>query len=110
LSVPTFLVLVATTVIFLAAASTSRVYVTDGRIVVIVVAMLLYVIGNLLMVRVMREIGLGIAISLSTFAQLILINVVAYAFFEERPAPLQLAGLVLGGVSMALILLPTGPR
>ena len=110
MSLPTFLVFVATTAIFLTAASTSRIYVSDGRFVVIVIAMLLYVIGNLLMVRIMREIGLGIAISVSTFAQLILINVVAYAFFEERPAPLQVAGLVLGGISMALIMLPTGPR
>lgn len=110
MSLPTFLVFIATTIIFLAAASTSRIYVSDGRFPVIVIAMLLYIIGNLLMVRIMREIGLGIAISVSTFAQLILINVVAYAFFEERPAPLQLAGLVLGGVSMALIMFPTGPR
>jgi small multidrug resistance pump len=110
LSLPTFIVFVVTTLIFLAAASTSRIYVSDGRFVVIVIAMLLYIVGNLLMVKIMREIGLGIAISVSTFAQLILINVVAYAFFEERPAPLQLAGLVLGGVSMALIMFPTGPR
>jgi small multidrug resistance pump len=110
LSLPTFIVFVVTTLIFLAAASTSRIYVSDGRFVVIVIAMLLYIVGNLLMVKIMREIGLGIAISVSTFAQLILINLVAYVFFEERPAPLQLAGLVLGGVSMALIMFPTGPR
>ena len=110
LSLPTFFVFVATTAIFLTAASMSRIYVSDGRFVVIVIAMLLYIVGNLLMVRIMREVGLGIAISVSTFAQLILINVVAYVFFEERPAPLQIAGLVLGGVSMALIMLPTGPR
>ena len=110
MSLPTFLVFIVTTVIFLTAASTSRIYVSDGRFVVIVIAMLLYIVGNLLMVRIMREIGLGIAISVSTFAQLILIHVVAYVFFEERPAPLQVAGLVLGGISMALIMLPTGPR
>ena len=110
MSLPTFFVFVATTAIFLTAASTSRIYVSDGRFFVIVIAMLLYIVGNLLMVKIMREIGLGIAISISTFAQLILINLVAYVFFEERPAPLQIAGLVLGGVSMALIMFPTGPR
>jgi len=52
--------------------------------------------------------GLGLAISIATFAQLILINVVAFLFFEERPAPMQMAGLILGAISMALILLPTG--
>ena len=110
MSLPTFFVFATTTIIFLAAASTSRIYVSDGRFVVIVIAMLLYIIGNLLMVKIMREIGLGIAISVSTFAQLILINIVAYVFFEERPAPLQVVGLVLGGVSMALIMFPTTPR
>ena len=65
LSLPTFFVFVATTVIFLTAASTSRIYVSDGRFVVIVIAMLLYIIGNLLMVQIMREIGLGIAISVA---------------------------------------------
>jgi multidrug transporter EmrE-like cation transporter len=110
LNLPTFFAFVTTTIIFLTAASTSRIYVSDGRFVVIVIAMLLYVIGNLLMVRIMREIGLGIAISVSTFAQLIMINIVAYVFFEERPAPLQIVGLVLGGVSMGLILFPSTPR
>lgn len=110
MSLPTFFVFIATTAIFLTAASTSRIYVSDGRFAIIVIAMLLYIVGNLLMVKIMREIGLGIAISVSTFAQLILINLVAFVFFDERPAPLQVAGLVLGGVSMALIMFPTGPR
>jgi glucose uptake protein len=110
LSLATFFVFVSTTIIFLTAASTSRIYVSDGRFPVIVIAMLLYIIGNLLMVKIMREIGLGIAISVSTIAQLLLINIVAYLFFEERPAPLQVAGLVLGGIGMALILFPATSR
>lgn len=92
--------------IFLVAASTSRIYATDGRFFIVVIAMVLYVIGNLMMIRIMREVGLGVAISVATIAQLILINVVAYAFFGERLAPLQLGGIALGVVSMALILLP----
>jgi glucose uptake protein len=110
LSAPTYVVLAIAIVIFLVAASVSRIYATDGRLFIIVIAMVLYVIGNLLMVQIMREVGLGIAISVATIAQLILINLVAFAFFQERPAPLQFAGIVLGAVSMALILLPTGER
>jgi glucose uptake protein len=110
MSVPTNVVLAVAVVIFLLAASLSRVYATGGRLIVIVIAMVLYVIGNLLMVRIMREMGLGIAISLATIAQLILINVVAYAFFQERPTALQLSGILLGAVSMALIMFPTGQR
>jgi glucose uptake protein len=110
LSLPNLLLLIVAIVIFLTAASTSRIYVTDGRLFVVVTAMVLYIIGNLMMIRIMREVGLGIAISLATIAQLILINIVAYTFFHERPAPIQLVGIGLGAVSMALILFPTGQR
>ena len=99
--------LVLAIAIFLIAASVSRVYSTDGRLFIIVIAMALYVAGNLLMVRVMREMGLGIAISVATIAQLVLINVIAYLIFHERPAPIQVAGIMLGIVSMVLILMPT---
>jgi multidrug transporter EmrE-like cation transporter len=107
LSLANLFVLGAAIVIFLLAASMSRVYATDGRLFVVVMAMVLYVIGNLMMIPIMREIGLGAAISVATIAQLILINVVAHGFFEERLTPLQVAGMVLGVVSMALILFPT---
>ncbi len=107
---PTFLVFAVSVVIFLTAASASRIYATDGRLFIIVIAMVLYIIGNLMMVKIMREVGLGVAISLATIAQLVLINIVAFIAFHERPAPLQLAGIALGVVSMVLILLPTGDR
>ena len=106
MSFSNFLVLGGAIAIFLIAASTSRVYATDGRAFIVIIAMVLYVIGNLMMIRIMREIGLGPAISVATIAQLILINVVAYAFFGERLAPLQVAGIALGLVSMMLILFP----
>jgi small multidrug resistance pump len=103
-----FFVLGGAIVIFLMAASTSRVYANDGRLFIVIIAMVLYVIGNLMMIRIMREIGLGPAISVATIAQFILINVVAYAFFGERLAPIQIAGMALGLVSMTLILFPSG--
>ena len=106
----TFFLLGTAILIFLVAASTSRVYATDGRLFLVVLAMTLYVIGNLMMIKIMRDVGLGVSISVATIAQLILINVVAYAIFGERLAPLQIAGMGLGLVSMALILLPTGQR
>jgi glucose uptake protein len=110
MSAPTYAVLAIAIVIFLVAASVSRIYATDGRTFIVVIAMLLYVIGNLMMIHIMRAVGLGIAISIATIAQLILINVVAFVFFQERPAPMQFAGIVLGAIGMALILLPTGEQ
>lgn len=106
MSISSFFVLGGAIVIFLMAASTSRIYATDGRVFIVVAAMALYVIGNLMMIRIMREIGLGYAISVATITQLILINFVAYVFFGERLAPLQVAGMALGLVSMTLILFP----
>ena len=106
MSGPGFVVLALAIAIFIIAASMSRLYVSDGRVPILVLAMVLYTVGNLLMVRVMREIGLGAAVSLATFAQLVLVNLVAVMIFQERPAPLQTAGIVLGAVSMLLILLP----
>lgn len=106
----TYALLAITTTIFISAASVSRIYSLDGRTFIVVIAMTLYVIGNLLMIPIMRAAGMGVALSISTIAQLILANVVAFMFFQERPAPLQYAGMALGLVSMALIMLPTGER
>ncbi len=110
MSGPGLAVLAAAIAIFITAASMSRLYVAEGRIVIIVLAMALYTVGNLLMVRIMREVGLGLAITLATFAQLVLVNIVAFLVFQERPAPVQMAGIALGAVSMLLILLPAGNR
>jgi glucose uptake protein len=110
MSGPGLAILAVAIAIFITAASLSRLYVSDGRILFVVLAMTLFTVGNLLMIRIMREIGLGLAVSLATFAQLMLVNLVAFTFFQERPAPLQVAGLALGAVSMLLILLPSGNR
>jgi glucose uptake protein len=96
--------------LFLVAASLSRIYVADGRLFILVTALALYTIGNILMVRLMREVGLGVAISLATIAQLVLINVVAFAVFQERPTPTQFAGILVGAAGMVLMLLPAGNK
>ena len=50
--------------------------------------------------------GLGLAISASAIAQLVLINVIAFFLFGERLSAVQTAGVALGVVSMALMLYP----
>ncbi len=71
-------------------------------------ALVLFTLGNLMMVRLMRESGLGVAIALSSIVQLVLIGVVAFLVFDERPTPLQMAGMALGVVAVAMIVWPTG--
>jgi glucose uptake protein len=92
---------------FVAGASMSKLYVSSGRLIILVVGLALYTLGNIIMVRLMRETGLGPSISVSTFSQLILINLVAFLVFGERPAPVQVLGIGIGVVAVALILFPT---
>ena len=106
MSVSANLVLALAVPIFVLAASLLRLYVTNGRVALIVVALILFTIGNTMMIRVMREMGLGVAISVATVAQFILINIVAYVAFHERPTSAQLMGMALGAAGMVLILLP----
>lgn len=93
-------------VVFLSAATASRAYVSNSNLPVLVLSLTLYCVGNLMMVRLMREGGLGLAISASAIAQLLLINVIAFVIFGERLNNLQIAGVGLGVVSMVLMLLP----
>jgi len=96
------------TAIFLGAASALRAYVGQGHLWLIGLSLLLYAIGNLCMVRVMRDSGMAVAISVSAVLQLAAATLVAVAFFAERPTGLQWAGIALGLVAVAMIVWPTG--
>ncbi len=86
----------ATMGVFLSASAALRAYVGGTGWGMLGGALLLYSLGNLMMVRLMRESGMAIAISVS-----------AVLLFAERPMPLQWAGIVLGVVAVALIVWPT---
>ncbi|MFN3717401.1 MAG: hypothetical protein ACK4UW_00705 [Rhizobium rhizophilum] len=104
---PTFLLWLGSAMAtFLAAATVSRAYVDNGKLWVLAASLALYCIGNLMMVKLMREGGLGLAISASAIAQLVLINVIAFLLFGERLSTIQMAGVALGVISMALMLFP----
>lgn len=94
--------------VFLAASATLRHYIDDSRWPILLGALALYTLGNLMMVRLMRESGMTVAISLSAVLQLVLAAAVGLLLFHERPTTLQLAGIALGVVSVALILWPSG--
>jgi small multidrug resistance pump len=97
--------------LFVTGASVLRIYISDGRILLLVAALTIFTLGNILMVRLMRETGgMGTAMSLATVGQLVAANAVAFLFFGERPGTLQLLGIGLGVVAIGLILLPTVTR
>ena len=89
--------------IFLAAASALRAYAMQGQVRMILTSLALYAIGNLVMVRVMRDSGMALAISVSSVLQLLLA-----ALFAERPTGLQWGGIALGMAAVAIIAWPTG--
>ncbi len=96
--------------VFLGAATASRGYIGNSNIWLLVLSLGLYLVGNLMMLRLMREGGLGLAISLSAIVQLIMVNVIAYTVFGERLSPVQIAGVGLGVVAMALMMMPGSGR
>jgi small multidrug resistance pump len=95
-------------VIFMAAASSLRVYVDRPSVWLLVLAIGLYTAGNLMMVRVMRESGLAVAMSLSAVLQLVLINLIGLLIFGERPSTMQVGGITLGIVAVSMIVWPQG--
>ncbi len=110
MNLPFLLWLAGSMAVFLSAATASRAYVSSNNLALLLFSLLLYCVGNLMMVRLMREGGLGLAISASAIAQLLLVNVIAFAVFDERLSNTQLAGVGLGVVAMGLMLLPLGER
>ena len=94
--------------IFMAAASSLRVYVDRPSVWLLVLAIGLYTAGNLMMVRVMRESGLAVAMSLSAVLQLVLINLIGLLIFGERPSNMQIGGITLGILAVTMIVWPQG--
>lgn len=108
---PTILAYLAgSTAVFMAANATLKTYAVKGGLPILLGALLLFCVGNFLMVRVMRENGLGLAIAVSLIFQLIAVTLMAFLWFGERPTSLQLTGLALGVVAVAMIVWPQGSQ
>lgn len=95
---------------FVAGNSVLRAYVGSGHLAVLLAALGLFTVGNLMMVRLMRESGMALAISISSVVQLVLVTGIAVLFYGERPGTLQMAGMALGVVAVALIAWPQEGR
>ncbi len=106
----TFLWLGLATSVFVGANAVLKVYAVKGGLPVLIGALLLFCLGNFLMVQVMKANGLGLAIALSAIFQLVAISVMAIFVFGERPTGLQLAGMAVGCVAVAMIAWPTGAK
>lgn len=96
----------ASTVAFLAAASSAKAWaLSQNSWLWLGLTLALYTLGNLIMLRLIREVGMGIALSLSAVVQLAAVNIIALAVFGERLSPIQFAGIVLAIVAIGMITL-----
>lgn len=93
------------TVIFLGAASAAKAWTLTPSLPRLLLVLALYSIGNLIMLQLVRDFGMGVAFSLSAVIQLVAVNVVAFAWFGERVQVLQGVGIVVAIVAVALITL-----
>ncbi|CCV04133.1 conserved membrane hypothetical protein [Mesorhizobium metallidurans STM 2683] len=96
------------TLIFLLAAAAAKQWGLAPSLGKIVLTLVLYSLGNLVMLRLVREFGMSVSFSLSAVIQLVSVNVVALAFFGEQLNALQATGVVLAIAAVALITL--GPH
>ena len=93
----------ASTIMFLLAASAAKSWALAPSLPRLILVLALYTAGNLIMLRLIREFGMGVALSLSAVIQLAAVNIVAFAWFGERVNMVQGAGIVVGLAAVALI-------
>ena len=103
MSLSGFLQLIASTVIFLAAAAGAKSWALQPGMGKLILTLALYSAGNLVMLRLVREFGMSAAFSLSAVIQLVAVNAIAIAWFGEKLNLWQGAGVALAIVAVAAI-------
>src|SRR5882757_4577550 len=79
-----FLQLCVATSIFIGAASSAKAWSMSPSFGRVILTMALYVLGNLLVMRLLRQIGMATAFSITAVLQLVAVNLVAIFVFGER--------------------------
>lgn len=100
----------ATTAAFLAANVNLRTSVASNAMLTPSGALRLFCVGNVMMVRLMRESGFAVAVSIAAIVQSVLLAKVAVLWFRRWQPSLQLAAMGLGADAVALIASPRGGR
>lgn len=92
------------TAIFLFAATVVKWWALAPSTPKLLLTMLLYALGNLIMLRIVRDFGMATVFSLSAVLQLVAVNAIALAFFGEKVSLVQGGGLGLAIVAVAMIM------
>ena len=92
--------------IFVTASAGAKLYVQAPSWWRLALVLAMYTAGNLVVIRVLREVGLSRVMSLSTVLQLIVVNLLAVLVFRERLAVTHYVGMGLGVVAVVLMMWP----
>jgi multidrug transporter EmrE-like cation transporter len=98
-----FLQLCFATAIFIAAASSAKAWSITPSFGRAIFTLVLYVIGNLLVMRLLRQIGMAAAFSITAVLQLVAVNLVAIFVYGEAVGLAEGAGIVMAIAGVALI-------
>ena len=93
------------TVIFVLAASAAKAWTVTPSHWRLLLVLVLYTAGNLIMLRLIRSFGMGVALSLSAVIQLVAVNLVAFVWFGEKVSLLQGLGILAAIFAIGLITL-----
>lgn len=93
------------TVAFIAAASAAKAYTLSPGWAWLAATLALYTVGNLIMLRLISNLGMGVALSLSAVVQLIAVNLVAVLLFGEKLTWTQVAGVTTAVLSVSIFVL-----
>jgi multidrug transporter EmrE-like cation transporter len=102
--------LALSTLIFLVAATCAKSWAVSASNGKLVLTIALYSVGNLIMLRLVREFGMASAFSLSAIIQLIAINLIAVMFFGERLTYAHCMGILLAVASVIILSLASAQK
>jgi drug/metabolite transporter (DMT)-like permease len=98
-----FLQLALATAIFIGAGSVAKAWALNPGVAKFVLATLLYIAGNFVMMRLLRQVGMTTAFSVTNVLQLVVLNVIAIVVFGEKVGLQEGIGIALAILGVALI-------
>lgn len=98
-----FLQLALATGMFILAGAVAKSWSLDGAALKFAAATLLYMAGNFVMMRLLRQVGMSVAFSLTNVLQLVVLSLIGILVFDERIGLQQGAGIVFAIIGVGLI-------
>jgi multidrug transporter EmrE-like cation transporter len=103
MTVSAFIQLCVATAIFIGAASSAKSWAISPSLGRVIFTLVLYVIGNLLVMRLLRQVGMAATFSITAVLQLVAINLVAILVYGERVGLAEGTGIAMAVAGVALI-------